>query len=244
MGQTKVALQVFSYDESGLTRTLDAYADQPAPDWADVEYHACVTPVHNADYSREAYFATVDQAREHEAFEYVETPEGKLSSRNYAHDMAAEDGADIVVAADADAPPLAEDTLETLLVPFEEHGVAATNGRPIAPPTIVGVATNFASSIEDAVRPHLNGQLHAVATEAWSHAGPFSEAVDQTNIREVRLEEEFRFRRRVEQTGRVVDTRARVRNSVRRTECRLGLRNDDFCRRRGKETFHPSRDYR
>lgn len=239
MGQTKVALQVFSYDEQGLGRTLDAYADQPVPDWADVEYHACVTPLHTVEYSRGAYFETVDQARDHDTFEYIETPEGKLSSRNYAHNRAAENGADIIVATDADAPPLERGTIITLLRPFEERGIVASNGRPVSPPTFIGFFNNIASEIEEVVWPHMNGQLHAFTAGAWRAVGPFNENIDQTNIREVRQEEEFRFRRRLEKAGRVAKTHAVVRNDTRRTECKIGLRSDDFCRRQGAETFLP-----
>lgn len=229
---TQLVVQVPAYDEPELTRTLRQIRDQPTPEWAAVEYEAWVTPSDGA---------TVRQAEMAEGWMVHEAPPGKLSARNAAHDHAVTSGADAVVCWDADAPPLGDDTLRTLVAPLRE-GAAATNSVPTSPRTLVGTLTNLAATAEELLVPHINGQAHAFTAEAWEQTGPFSESVDQTSVYDTRAEEEFRFRRRLARAGPVVDTPARVLNDTRRTECRLGLRSDGFCdRRSGSTTFGVTR---
>lgn len=241
-----VALQVFAYDEAeagaGVEATLDAYAAQPVPAWADVTYEACVTPASTGGGDRDR---TVEQAAAHPVFEYVEMPAGKLSSRNAAHEAAVGRGADVIVSADADAPPLGEDALGARLEPLGEDGVVATNSRPTSPPTPLGIAVNLAAWAEDVAFPHVNGQLHALTAGGWRAAGPFDVGVDERSVQAVRAEEEHRFRQRLEAVGEVRDVPgARVYNDTRRTRCRLrrslGLSTSDYCDRHGVTTFHPT----
>lgn len=229
---TQIVVQVPAYDEPDLSRTLRAIREQPTPEWATVRYEAWVTPSDGA---------TVRQAEMSDGWVVHEAPPGKLSARNAAHDHAVSDGADAVVCWDADAPPLGNDALRTLVAPLRE-GAAATNSVPTSPRTLVGAFTDLAATAEELLAPHINGQAHAFTTDAWTEAGPFTESVDQTSVYDTRAEEEFRFRRRLSRAGPVVDTPARVLNDTRRTECRLGLRSDAFCERRsGSTTFGVTR---
>lgn len=240
-------VQVFSYDEPDLKRALDAYARCYPPDGWRLSYQACITPrgaIQSAPASyRDLVHRWTEIARAHPVFDLVHTPPGKLASRNAAHDAALEAGAEAVVAGDADAPPLDEDYLAALLAPLQDADVVATNGTPVAPSTPIGVATNVLGRLHDVVVPHMNGQGHAFATDAWADAGPFA-VDDQTDSRTVRLEEEFEFRRRLAALGDVVDVAtARVRNDTRRTRCRLEAllpgQPSDYCQRIGVETFTP-----
>lgn len=235
----KVAIQVCSYDEPGLADTLDAWAAQPLPDGWSAMYHAGVTP--EPGYTGPRTFGMVDHARSHPVFEYVETPSGKLSARNVLHDLAVDRGADVIISTDADAPPWDETTTETLLAAFDDPRVVAANTTPVSPPTPLGLVVNLLAPIEDFVLPHMNGQGHALTTDAWRAVGPFDESVSQTDSRLIRQEEEFGFYRRLRDYGTVVRTNARVYNETRRAECRFGLRNDWYCQRLRDDptTFHP-----
>lgn len=228
-------VQVFAYDEPDITDTLDAISDQQAPAW-DVTFEAWVTPADGR---------TLDAVAAHDTFELFESPTGKLSSRNAAHDAVADD---VIVVWDADAPPRQNDTLSRLLAPYVvRDGVVATNGRPLAPWTLVGVPVNIGATLEDTLRPHLHGQLSSFTTDAWRACGPFA-AVSETDIDSVRPTEEFEFRRCLERRGEVVDTDATVLNDTRRHECRIrsvpgafGAPQSGYCGRRGSETFNPRR---
>lgn len=248
---TRVAeVQVFAYAEPDLKRTLDAYAECQTPSGWELVYKACVTPrgaVARAPADLQDLVARhVDVALEHDVFELLETPPGKLSSRNHAHAAAVDAGVDAIVAGDADAPPLDRDYLEQLLEPLKCPTTVATNARPVAPWTPLGTLTNAAGWLIDDLRPHVNGQGHALDARAWEFAGPF-EVDDETDATAVRLEEEFAFRRRLEDLGDVIDVgAARVRNDIRRTRCALrrsfrglGIDEPAYCRRLGAETFQP-----
>lgn len=242
---SEAVVQVFSYDEPELQETLDAFADCRVPDRWALRYEACVTPAGAGLEANELLARQVDQAVNHPVFELVRTPPGKLSSRNAAHDAGAVD-ADVIVAGDADAPPLDRGFLEALLTPFQDADVVATNGTPVAPWTLLGTATNLLSWGHDVIQPHLNGQGHAFTADGWRAAGPFDVEAERNSYR-VRRDEEFAFRRRLEDLGRVVDVSdARVYNDVRRARCRLrsaGPRepSDPYCSRLGTTTFEPRR---
>lgn len=233
----RVAVQVFSFAEPDLKRTLDAYANCRTPAGAEFLYKVYVTP-------REAVTAySVGAARDHDVFELVETPPGKLTSRDVAHDRAVDTGADVIVTGDADAPPLEEGYLETLLAPFEHPEVVATNSLPVAP-GLIGLGIDAIGALEDVVRPHLHGQGSAFTATTWERAGGFDEAIDQRDAGAVRRAEEFGLYRRFAALGKVVNTGARVRNDSRRVRCALrsvGAREptDPFCQRRGVATFEP-----
>jgi hypothetical protein len=79
-----------------------------------------------------------------------------------------------------------------------------------------------------------------MTAEAWWAAGPFKTDMDESDIGAVRREEEFAFRDRVSNVGRVVDVdAAEVFNDPRRNVCRLPNFAEDnpFCQRRGGDTF-------
>lgn len=244
----RAEVQVFAFDEPDLKRTLEAYANCTTPAGWSVTYKACVTPrsaIASAPAAlHEVVHRQVDIARNHDVFELVETPPGKLASRNHAHSLAADAGVDVLVVGDADAPPLTMDYLDQLLAPFADD-VVATNARPVAPWTPIGAATNLMGWAHDVAVPHMNGQGHALRATAWEAAGPFV-VDDQTDNPEVRLEEEFALRRRLDELGNVVDVAdARVHNDTRRTRCKLEavLPGDPspYCQRLGVETFAPER---
>lgn len=237
------AIQVFALDEPDLKRVLDAYAECTRPPGWDLVYKACVTPAPAAG----AHHHRVDVADAHPVFDLEVTPPGKLASRNHAHDGAVDAGVDAIVAGDGDGPPLEADYLVELLAPFANTDVVATNATPVAPSTPIGVATNLVGWTHDAIVPHMNGQGHAISADGWLAAGPFDEAAEaDRRAHEVRLEEEFEFRRRLEAVGDVVDTRARVHNDTRRTRCHLerlllGEAHDPYCQRIGAASFAPRR---
>lgn len=243
MAVMKAVVQVPAYREKNLSQTLDAIAEQAVPDGWDVAYEAWVTP------SSPCCCYTLTQAARHPVFDAYEAPVGKLSTRNTAHDHALEGGADAIISWDADAPPVTEDTLSRLLTRIEEPGVvavepAARSSAPTSPANVVfGTLVDIGAWVEDAVRPHLNGQCHALSTEAWATAGPFDASFDQTDEFAVRQEEEIDFFHRVGEVGAVVTDRgAVVYNDLRRHICNLPgykLVDDGYCNRRGVETFHP-----
>lgn len=182
-----------------------------------------------------------------------EAAPGKLSARNQAHDRAAHTlGADAIVSWDADAMPMHDRVLASLLEPLEPGEVVVANSNPLAAPferNLLAGIVDFAGALEDALRPHVHGQLHAMTAKAWrDHLGPFdSTHIDQTNVSQVRALEEFRFRTYAEQVGEVVDVEdAVISNDTRRHRCRiqtsagLGEGRSEFCKsREGEVTFQP-----
>lgn len=240
-------VQIFSYDEPTLDHTLDAYADCTIPQGWELSYWACVTPRNGVTHESIRQHR-VEIAREHDVFEYVRTPKGKLASRNYAHDMAVASGADVIVSGDGDGPPMYDGYLERLLAPFDRRGVVATNGRAKSNTPGLAPIVNTAIIVEDNVRPSLMGRGSAFTAGGWQRAGPFDERAEaDKNVRAVRAEEEFAFRRRLEQHGEVVQTRAKVLRDDRRIKCRLyerplsylGREPSAFCDRVGTESFQP-----
>lgn len=236
----KAALQVFSYDEpyEQLTETMDSYAGLDTPDWVDIDYFGAVTPRISAHHP--------DAVRDHPWFELIETPQGKLSSRNVAHEYAVNNGYDLIIVCDTDALPLSDETLYSLIEPYENPDVVATNSTPLAFNPL-GIVVNVIGSVEDTVRPHMHGQLSSFTTDAWRQVGPFDESVDQTNVQKVRKVEEFRLYHQLKQLGTVKRVpEAQVYNDTRRVTCMLeDVRptgpNRDFCKRRGIETFERER---
>lgn len=233
-----VAVQVPAYRESGtIAGVLSSINEQRVPGTVDVGLEAWVTP--HPDRGR---CSTWSEATSVPGVSVHEAPSGKLSARNVAHRHAVDEGADVIVTWDADAPPRHSDVLAELVNPFERPGVVATNSKPLSPPTVLGLVTNTLGRFEDTVRPHMHGQLSAFTSDAWEAAGPFDESLDQTDVTPVRQEEEFDFYHRLDSLGEVAYCpEAVVMNHTRRAECMIGARNDEFCRRRGTETFHPAR---
>lgn len=239
----RVAVQVFSYRETfdDLTRTMDAYAACEIPDFvADVTYEACVTPAGiTAGHP--------DAARAHPAFDLVETPKGKIASRNHAHDRGVATGADVIVSGDADAPPVGQEYLTRLLAPFEDPDVVATTGIQHDDNPVTFWFTHLGYEL-DMLRNPLYGRSSAVSAGGWDAAGPFRDDVDQSNVYSMRDEEEFDFRERLESVGRVETVRsARVHTNLRRYRCfvekqygKIGRKVSPYCQSHtGGDTFHP-----
>lgn len=243
----RAVVQVFAFDEPLVDATLDGIANQTVPAGWTVDYEAWVTPAADGPGAD----VTVQVAEDHPIFEAHVAPVGKLASRNEAHWGAVDGGADAVVAWDADAPPKHQSVLAAILGPLgTDEGVVAVNGRPRSPRSPVGVVNRVAERLEDTFRPHLHGQLSAVSAYGWGEAGPFRvDDLDQTKIEQVRAEEEFAFRRRLEAVGSVAEApEAVVLNDVRRAECRVARAYnrfpgeypmDPYCQRAGVKTFMP-----
>lgn len=242
----QVVVQIPAYREEPWADRLRTIAAQSPPEGWDAEFEAWVT----LSPPRKCDCGTYQDATSVEGVETFEAPPGKLSTRNAAHAHAVEQGADVIVTWDADAPPLSEGTLAALLAPFEQESVVATNGNPRAQGGVLSPLVNTAAAVEDRLRPQLHGQLSAIDAEAWERVGPFdTEGVAETRIEDVRAEEEFAFRQRLAQHGAVVDVDdAVVLNDTRRVEASVGNAFGRFTPKypqtpfyddRGSTTFNP-----
>lgn len=234
-----VVVQVPVYDEppGQLRETLRSITEQREPPATEVSHECWITPTGGED---PAY-----DVAESEGYDTYSAPQGKLSARNLAHDTAFSDGAGAVVTWDADAPALSDSALAQLVAPLGGE-VVATNSAPLnwltptgrVSPT--GLFMDVIGAAEDLVRPHLHGQASAITRSGWELAGPFDTGRNETEIHDVRSEEEFDFYRRLSQYGRVEQTAARVYNNPRRWLCNLPqFQNTGYCQRRGVKTFNP-----
>lgn len=204
----------------------------------DVTVEAWVTPSINPSCG---FCDTMAYAERVDGVTVFEAPEGKLSARNEAHAHAVQQGADVIVSWDADAPPLDDRALTSLIDTAARPRVAAANSIPVSAGQYepLGTAVEMLTSIEQATAAHINGQAHALTAGAWESAGPFT-TVDETDAHDVRAEEEFRFYHRLQRHGDILTApHAHVRNDLRRTACLLGIGQESYCGRRGVETFQP-----
>ena len=231
-----VCVQLFGYDEPMIDEAMDAWAEQPYGRDDQVDFWGCVTP-------KAPNYHTAKAVERHESFRLFETPRGKLSSRNAAHDEAAGLGYDVIVATDADAPPLDRNVLMDLIEPFRVHGAAATMARPVAHASLPGVLLNASVATARKTIRYLHGQCSAISSYAWQQAGPFDTSIDETDIRSVWREEEYDFYRRLRAVGPIHTVNGRVRNDPRRWECRIKravpwlTADGTYCDRSGTETF-------
>jgi hypothetical protein len=240
MIETRAVVQVPAFEEGpSMLGVLDEIRAQEVPPGVSVDNEVWVT-LSPPDKELCDTWQSAVQAR---GFDVYEAPLGKLSARNAAHNHAVDAGYDIIISCDADAQPLDSDAFADLLDPLVNRGFSCSNSRPVASPTgALGRVVDVVGGLEDAVLPHIHGQLHAFTTRAWEIAGPFDTSIDQTDIEAVRAEEEFLFRRRLDQVDRgVVDVHdARVFNDPRRHYCRIpGTEQSEYCERRGQKTFSP-----
>lgn len=232
-------VQVPAFEEGpSMLRTLREIGDQDVPDGWRVAFQVWVTL---SPPDRELC-DTWQAAVEAEGFTPFEAPPGKLSARNEAHDAAVEDGFDVIVSWDADAKPLRDDALASLLETVSQDGVVCANSRPVSRGDgLFGAVVDVAAGAEDGLLPHVNGQAHAITAAAWEKAGPFDTDLDQTVISDVRAEEEFSFYRRLSALGRVTTAPgAAVENDMRRNWCKVPIMGQSgYCETRGEKTFHP-----
>jgi len=235
---TSLVVQMPAFEEAHqLPKTARAIADQRVPDGVTATYEAWVT----RSEDRCGVCSTMQAAKTVGGWDTYEAPAGKLSARNAAHNNALNHGADLICAWDADAPPLADGVLTALVETATQDGVALANSTPVARDgSAIGLVSEVSSKVEDTIMPHVHGQCHVMTAEAWRLAGPFDTDLDESDIGDVRGEEEFDFRRRVSEVGEVVDVpQAEVFNDPRRNICRLPNMEatSDFCERRGDRTF-------
>lgn len=241
----RAVVQVPAFVEPNIDVALAGIATQtPPPGWM-VDVEAWVTmDQHDNETWR---LANADPGvSAHEA------PPGKLSARNAAHDWAVSLGADAVVTWDADCYPANANVLTELLAPLDD-GAAAVNGKPVpAGVTPFGMVNRVMSAVEDAIWPHMHGQLSAIPAETWRAAGPFDDSLDQTDGIAVRNEEEFDFYSRCAALGPVPTAgRAVVYETPRRSLYRFNKATrrlsmgryqlDQWERERGQTTFDTER---
>jgi len=241
---TNVYVQVPAFHEGDhFYQTLPEIASQEPPEGMTLTFEAWVTPGCD-DLSNCRTWQAAENTRTVDAYE---APVGKLATRNTAHAHAVNEGADIIVAWDADAPPAHKDVLRALLTPYQEtDAVVATNGNPTKA-TLVGPLISAVATAEDVIRPHFNSQLMSLSSFAWAEAGPFDTDLDQTDVSAVRQEEEFDFYDRVSGLGEIAaPSNATVVESPRRQLCtvdrafsRFGMRTHGYCNRIGERSFHP-----
>lgn len=238
------AVQLFAYDEADrLGDTLDMVAAQSTPDDIRVDYEAWVTPTTTHAEDDPTYQIAAD----HPAFTAREAPDGKISSRNVAHDDAVARGIDAIAVWDADVTPEDTGTLATLLEPLRDGSVSATNSSPKYYGTPFAPAQTLLWRVRCAITPYMHGQASAFSTDAWQHVGPFDDDVEQTSLMQVWFEEERGFYKKLSDVGRVVSPGAVVYEEDRRVQCRIertnhrfrGREMSDYCKRMGTETFHP-----
>lgn len=236
----RAAVQVPAFQEGAeMLKTLRSIREQNVPPGWEVSFQVWVTLSPPDRELCDTWQAAVEAG----GYDVYEAPPGKLSARNEAHDSAVDDGYGAIVSWDADAKPLTENALASMLKALEEPGVVCANSRPRSGPTggLFGSVVDAAARVEDTFAPHINGQAHAFTAEAWEGAGPFDTDLDQTEIVDVRAEEEFSFRRRLSTLGRVVSPpEAVVENDMRRVWCKVPvLGQSGYCDARGEETFEP-----
>jgi len=240
----RAVIQLPAYDEADVIRdTMRAIRDQPYPTAFEVDYEAWITRNEN----KFGLCDTMVAADRVDGWRTVEAPAGKLSARNAAHGDAVDNGYDIIITWDADAPPLTDGTLTALLEPFTREDVVAVNSLPVAAPEpdLIGRLTDIVGFAQDRFSPHMHGQCHGMTAAAWARLGPFDASIDQTDSNAVRAEEEFDFYDRLGAIGTVVDADdAIVFNDTRRTRCQVPLLGDpSFCERMsGTVTFDRERD--
>jgi len=238
---TSVVVQVPAFEEgSEMLPVLGSIRDQPVPDSVSVDYQVWVTL---SPPDRELC-STWQAAVGAEGFDVYEAPPGKLTARNAAHNYAVREGYDVIVSWDADAPPLADHTFAELLEPILNGSASCVNSNPYSSSAgAFGAVVDVFASVEDVTVPHIDGQLHAMTADAWRQAGPFDDGIDQTDVTEVRAEEEFAFRHRLQSqsaSGVVTAPGAVVYNDPRRAYCQVpGLGQNPYCGERGVRTFSP-----
>ena len=227
----KAVIQIPAYEEGRTVyETATEITNQRVPEGWDVDYEAWVTL---SPPDRELC-DTWQNAMAAEDVEVFEAPQGKLSARNAAHNHAVGEGYDVFFSWDADAPPVGEGVLASMLTAFDQEPMpACVNTRPVSSPGngLFGMALDVLTTAEDIVFPHIHGQCHGLSAAAWNALGPFDESIDQTDLPTVRAEEEIGFWSRLLSVGPIVEPpEATVYNDPRRATCKVPLiPNADHC---------------
>ena len=135
----------------------------------------------------------------------VSAPRGKLAALATGVHKAR---GDVIVEADADGWYPA-DWLHRMVQPFEDAGVAAVRGRFVYYDSPVLRVTSPILRATLSAFGNFPGGVRAYRKAAFQETGGFR-PVNASNFWSVWPEEEFRFRRRLKTTGRVVDARDAV----------------------------------
>lgn len=220
----RAVIQVPAYNEADtLPSTAREILSQRVPDNYTADLQAWVTRSENEKGCCDTMMAAESVPK----MTVFEAPVGKLSARNAAHSHAVSRGYDTIVSWDADAPPEHDGVLASLLTAIDGEDVVAANSVPTSLSrhrSVLGAAVDAVAAVEETVFPHINGQAHALTTEAWQNVGPFDDSIDQTSMETVRGEEEFRFGRRLRRLGEVRQPpEAKVYNDPRRVYCRIPI---------------------
>lgn len=220
----RAVVQMPAYNEADtLPQTARDILSQRVSDNYSVDLQAWVTRSENENGCCDTMMAA-ESVPEMDVFE---APVGKLSARNAAHSHAVTRGYDVIVSWDADAPPDHNGVLASLLTSVGKDGVVAANSVPSSLSrhrSLLGMAVDAVAAVEETVFPHINGQAHALTTRAWEAVGPFDDSIDQTSMRTVRAEEEFRLGQKLRQLGEVEQPPdAKVYNDPRRVYCQVPI---------------------
>jgi cellulose synthase/poly-beta-1,6-N-acetylglucosamine synthase-like glycosyltransferase len=140
----------------------------------------------------------VDVELASEYSDYVLCPiKGKLTARDQA--IRASKG-EIIVAADADVY-FAQNTLNLLLEPFSNPEVVATTARTDHGYPILEAIGDIPMRLLYMGR--MMGRASAFYKDVYLASGGFDLSINQNNMRELLQEEEYNFRKRLEQFGKV-----------------------------------------
>ncbi len=156
---------------------------------------------------------------------------GKLTARNLATDQAK---GNIIVAVDSDSL-YADGWLNTLLKPFKNPEVVATNGSifDYSVPLIPGQVHTIADYIHYGITNinELNGGNSAYKKEAFYKVGRFNENINQMDFRVVSQEEEIDFGQKLSNLGKIVFVlnAPKVHLGGIKVGCRNALSNAEAC---------------
>lgn len=160
----------------------------------------------------------------------LEAPRGKLTARNMATEIAK---GDIIVSVDGDTH-YNDNWLNTLLKPFYDPDVVATTGSTYenSIPLVSHHLVSIWGFIQQSGCPvKLTGRNCAYYKSVFYESGAFSENINQQAIKEMLWEEEYGFKSRMEQFGKVVYVPGAscVHLGGSKVGCRIGTEAQEVC---------------
>jgi len=164
---------------------------------------------------------------------------GKLTARNLATKHAK---GDIIVSVDADCF-YPYHWLNTLLEPFNDKNVVAACGSTVDNnvPIFGGVLFSVANTLDKTVvhKYILSGRNSAYLKETFYKVGEFNTDINQLDVKQVVVEEEIEFGRRLAKHGKVIykHNAPCIHLDTKRKACRFGIIKDEYCSEIGKRRF-------